>query len=392
MKIPFNDLHAQNDEIRSDIEKAIEQTIESSAFVGGHAISRFEQNFAEYCGTKHALGVSSGTDALRLALQALNVGPGQAVITVPNTFMATVEAIILVGAVPIFVDIDPITYTMDPASLRAYLDAGCRLDPLSGRPVDSASGNVVTTIVPVHMYGFPAHMDAILAIASEHTLSVVEDACQAHGATYYSTNGQLVPKKAGSIGQLGCFSFYPGKNLGAMGEGGAVVTNDEALAERIRLLRNHGQVEKYHHDISNGSNSRLDTLQAAILDAKLRMLDEWNGRRRQIAEIYNSCLEASNVVLPKTKEYGDHAYHLFVIQVEGRDQIRSRLADLEIETGLHYPIPLHLQRGLQYLKLGPGSYPRTERMAERLLSLPMHPNLTPSQAEYVCDALIEAVE
>ena len=246
--------------------------------------------------------------------------------------------------------------------------------------------------MPVHLYGFPADMDAILAIAIEHELHVVEDACQAHGAAYRSSNGQTVVKKAGTLGQLGCFSFYPGKNLGAMGEGGAVLTDDESLAAKVRLLRNHGQIEKYRHVIPNGSNCRLDTMQAAILNIKLRKLDEWNARRLRIAEIYYTGLEGLSITLPETKSYGEHAYHLFVVQVEERNEIRRRLAMCDIETGLHYPVPLHLQPGLQCLGLGPGSFPVSEKIAERLLSLPMHPHLTPEQAEYVCEVLTEAVE
>ena len=392
MKVPFNDLYAQHHEIRSNIDEAIEQTIESSSFVGGHAVRRFEERFAAYCEVEFAIGVSSGTDALRIALQALDVGQGQAVITVPNTFIATVEAIMLVGARPIFVDIDPTAYTMDPASLRAYLNTACRADPISGRPVDKRTGETVTTIIPVHLYGYPADMDAILAIALEFELNVVEDACQAHGAIYYtSSNGQSIPKRAGTFGHLGCFSFYPGKNLGAMGEGGAVITDNPELAEKIHLLRNHGQIEKYNHILSHGANCRLDALQAAILDVKLRMLDEWNARRRNLAALYSDGLGGMRVTIPTTKAYGEHVYHLYVVQVEERDHVRDYLAACDIETGLHYPIPLHLQKALQWLEVSRGNYPVTERMADRLLSLPMFPHMSIAQVEYVCDTLAQAV-
>lgn len=391
MKVPFNDLYAQHNELRPQITQAIHRTIDTSSFIGGQAVSQFEDNFAAYCGAKFAVGVSSGTEALRLALQALDIGQGDAVITVPNTFMATVEAVVLVGATPVFVDIDPTTYTMEPELLRSYLQSSCSLDQESGRPVDKSTGDIIAAIMPVHLYGFPADMDPILDLASEYRLAVVEDACQAHGAVYFSTRNGLTPRKAGTLGNIGCFSFYPGKNLGAMGDAGAVITEDAQLAEKIRLLRNHGQITKYDHVLSRGSNCRLDSLQAAILDVKLQKLDEWNSRRRRIAAEYSERLERSGITLPRVSSYGEHVYHLFVVQIEDRDQIQQQLAMNGIETGLHYPIPLHLQRGLRNLGLGPGMYPETEEMAKKLLSLPMHPHMDMSQIGYVCDTLLKEV-
>ena len=391
MKVPFNDIHAQHIDLRFQIDEAIERAINSSNFVGGRAVSQFEENFAAYCGTKFAIGVSNGTDALRLALQSLDIGQGQAVITAPNTFIATAEAILLVGATPIFVDIDPATYTIDPGLLLSYLETSCTLHRKSGRPVSKRTGDTIAAIIPVHLYGFPADMNAILDIASAYNLDVIEDACQAHGAAHMSSNNGSLPIRAGALGRLGCFSFYPGKNLGAMGDGGAVTTEDGELAVRIRLLRNHGQIKKYDHVLSHGSNCRLDSLQAAILDVKLRRLDEWNSRRREIAAHYVDHLEGSGVTLPQTRPYGEHVYHLFVVQVEDRDRIQRHLAESNIESGLHYPIPLHLQQGLKYLGLERGSFPETEAMADRLLSLPMYPHMDMAQIEYVCDVLIEAV-
>jgi dTDP-4-amino-4,6-dideoxygalactose transaminase len=392
MKIPFNDLRLQHNEVREEINAAVERAIETSEFVGGRAVQQFEDNFATYCGVQHAIGVSNGTDALRLALVALGVGPGQIVITVPNTFMATVEAITLAGARPIFVDIDPVTYTMDPGALRSYLEQACVPAPTGRHPIDRATGDRVTTVLPVHLYGFPANMDAIGGIADQYGLDIVEDACQAHGSAYFSINGKVVAKKAGAIGRAAGFSFYPGKNLGAMGEGGAVTTNDTALAASIRQLRNHGQAERYVHVVSNGSNCRLDSIQAAILDAKLKKLDEWNACRQQVAAAYNARLAGSRVKLPRTPGYGQHVYHLYVVLVEERDRVRRELAESGIETGLHYPVPLHLQEAYRSMGLKRGSFPVTEAAADRLLSLPMYPHMTADEVDYVCCMLQKAVK
>ena len=390
MKVPFNDLKRQHDEVRDEIQAALDHALDHSAFIGGAAVKQFETNFAAFCGTKHAIGVANGTEALRLALQALGVGPGQAVITVPNTFIATAEAITLVGARPIFVDIDPVTYNMDPTDLARYLETACGRDPVTGRPVDRESGATVTTVLPVHLYGFPADMQAIHSLAQQYGLDVVEDSAQAHGAAYTLQNGTTSVHKCGSTGRLGCFSMYPGKNLGGIGEAGAVVTNDDELARQVRLLSNHGQTERYIHSTAVGTNGRLDAIQAAVLDIKLKRLDEWNNCRRKVADHYAARLGGTRVKTPETLPYGEHIYHVYLVQVEDRDQVRQKLAERGVETGLHYPVPLHLQEAFRYLELGPGSFPVTEQVAERLLSLPMFPHLTSDQVDYVCDSLIQA--
>jgi dTDP-4-amino-4,6-dideoxygalactose transaminase len=392
MKVPFNDLRLQHAELRSELQAAFDRALDKSAFVGGPAVQQFEANFAAYCGARHAIGVSNGTEALRLALQALKVGPGQAVITVPNTFIATAEAITLVGAHPIFVDVDPVTYTLDPKALQHFLEHNCRPDPSTGRPVDVATGHTVSVVIPVHLYGFPAPMTEIHNLANRYGLAVVEDAAQAHGATYLLRNGGEATHKAGTTGQFGCFSMYPGKNLGAIGEAGAIITNDSELAEQARLLANHWQTERYIHATPVGTNGRLDALQAAILDVKLKRLDEWNACRRRIAAHYCSRLSDSAVVTPQAPAYGEHIYHVYLVQVDRRDQVRRALAEHGVETGLHYPVPLHLQQAFGYLQQGPGTFPVTEAVARRLLSLPMYPHMEPAQVDYVCDALLRAIE
>ena len=390
MRVPFNDLRLQHDEVRPELEAAFARALDSSAFVGGPAVRSFEENFAAFCGVPHAIGVANGTEALRLALQALGVGPGQAVITVPNTFIATVEAITQVGAHPVFVDVHPHTYNMDPEALKSYLERTCGRDPLSGQPVDPDSGHPVTTIVPVHLYGVPADLNAIGELARQYRLDIVEDAAQAHGSTVTMVNGTSSVHKAGSIGRLGCFSMYPGKNLGGIGEAGAVVTSDPELAAKVRLLSNHGQAERYIHSTPFGSNGRLDALQAAVLDIKLKRLDDWNECRRSVAAHYQSRLAGSPVITPRAEDYGQHIYHVYLVQVEHRDKVRQQLSEAGVETGLHYPVPLHLQEAYRHMELGPGSFPVTEKVAERLLSLPMYPHLRPEQVDYVCDELLKA--
>jgi dTDP-4-amino-4,6-dideoxygalactose transaminase len=390
MKVPFNDLRRQHDEVRGDIQAAINHALDTSGFVGGAAVKQFETDFAAFCGAKHAIGVANGTEALRLALQALGVGPGQAVITVPNTFIATAEAITLLGARPIFVDVDPVSYNMDPLALASYLETACGRDPVTGRPIDRESGATLTTVLPVHLYGFPADMQAIHGIARQYGLDVVEDSAQAHGASYTMTNGSTSTHRCGTTGRLGCFSMYPGKNLGAIGEAGAIVTNDDELARQVRLLSNHGQTERYIHSTAVGSNGRLDSIQAAVLDIKLKRLDAWNDCRRQAANHYAARLDGTAVTAPQALAYGKHIYHVYLVQVENRDQVRQALSEAGVETGLHYPVPLHLQEAFRYLEQGPGSFPVTEQVAERLLSLPMFPHLTADQIDYVCDELIKA--
>ncbi len=392
MKVPFNDLRLQHAEVRDDIRAAVDRALDNSAFIGGAAVRQFEEHFAAYCGARHAIGVSNGTEALRVALHALDIGPGKAVVTVPNTFIATAEAVVLLGAQPVFVDVDPATYNMDPAALRAYLESATRRDPATGRPLDPATGAVIAAILPVHLYGFPADMQALHTIAAEFNLDVVEDAAQAHGSTYTLVNGAASTHKAGTTGRFGCFSMYPGKNLGAIGEAGAVITNDDALAARVRLLVNHGQSERYIHAVGNGTNGRLDAIQAAVLDIKLPHLDEWNHCRRQVAAHYAARLAGAPVITPQTKAYGTHIYHVYLVQVENRDQVRQQLAEAGVETGLHYPVPLHLQAAYRDMQRGPGDFPVTEEVARRLLSLPMFPHMTADQIDYVCDKLLQAVQ
>jgi len=356
--VPLLDLRAQYTTIREDVVSALLRVLDSTAFAGGPFVADFEKEFASYCGCEFAAGVSNGTSALWLSLLALGVGAGDEVITAPNTFIATAEAISFCGATPVFVDVDPDTYTMNPDLLEAAITPWTK------------------AIIPVHLYGQPADMDPILEIARRHGLYVVEDACQAHGALYKG-------RKAGTIGDAGCFSFYPGKNLGAYGEAGAVVTNDAKLAEKIRILRDHGQTEKYKH-LMIGWNDRMDGFQGAILSIKLKHLDTWNNARREHAGLYNSLLEGvEGVVPPREASYARHIYHVYAIRVPRRDEMIAALREKDIWCGIHYPIPVHLQKAYASLGYGKGSFPVAERCAEECLSLPMFPELTTEQIESV---------
>ena len=358
MRIPFVDLRQQYGEIKAELMQGIKGVLERGIFVGGEAVAGFEEEFAHFCGVRCAVGVGSGTEALHLTLLACGVGQGDEVITVPNTFIATTEAITLTGAIPVFVDIDPETYTIDTAQ------------------IEGAITEKTKAIIPVHLYGQPADMEPILAIAERHKLLVIEDAAQAHGALY---NG----KKVGGFGAAACFSFYPTKNLGAYGDGGAVVTDDKEIVQRVMMLRDHGSREKYRHEIE-GLTSRLDTLQAAILRVKLRYVDRWNQQRQERASLYNDLLkDATGVVCPTVQEGCLHVYHLYVIRTKERDRLRKHLDDRGILTGIHYPIPLHLQPAYRYLGRGEGSYPVTERTAQEVLSLPMYPELKREDVETV---------
>ncbi len=377
MNIPFLDLKTQFREIEHEVLPMVKEAMENAAFIGGPQVSGFEAEFATFCESKHCVGVNSGTDALRFALLAAGVGPGDEVITVPHTFIATTEAISQVGAKPVFVDIDPKTYNMDPNKLENYLSKGQRgtISSLQPRP---------RAVIPVHIYGQPADMDAIAAVANKHNLVVIEDACQAHGAVYKG-------KKAGSMGVAGCFSFYPGKNLGAYGEGGAVVTRSEDIANKIRMIRDHGQAKKYFHDME-GYNGRLDAIQAGVLRIKLRRLKSWNEARRQNAKHYNELLSPiKGVTIPLEAEGSRHVYHLYVILVDDRDGLQKYLNDKGIGTGLHYPVPLHLQKAYSHDGYKEGEFPVTESVAKRLLSLPMFPELTKEQIEYVAESIKEFV-
>ncbi len=362
MQVPFLDLKAQHDPIRAEILAAIGGVVDANAFAGGPFVKKFEDEFAAFCRTKHAVGVGNGTDALWLALVGLGVGQGDEVITVPNTFIATAEAISLAGAKPVFVDIDPKTYTLDPALLEAAITAKTK------------------AVIPVHLYGQMADMDPIMSIARKHGLFVIEDACQAHGAEYKG-------RRAGSIGHAGCFSFYPGKNLGAWGEAGAVTTNDPVLARKMMVFRDHGQETKYNHAII-GWNARMDGIQAAVLSVKLKHLDACNSARREHAEKYMAGLSGVDaLVIEPPADYGSHVYHLFIVRVAERDRVLAQLAKDGVACGIHYPNPVHLLKAYQELGLGVGSFPVTERFASEILSLPMFPELTNSQIETVVQRL-----
>lgn len=346
--------------------QTIGEVLDSGEFSGGCFVDRFEADFAGYCGTRHAIGVGSGTEALWLALVGMGIGPGDEVVTVPMTFAATVEAICLAGARPVFVDIDERFYTMDPTSLEEALTPRTK------------------AIIPVHLFGQIADMDPILDIARGYDLKVIEDAAQAHGADYKG-------RKAGSLGDAGCFSFYPSKNLGAFGEGGAVTTDDDELAQRLRMLRNHGQISKNHHSVV-GWNSRLDAIHAAVLRMKLPNLDRENGKRREHATRYRGdLLDVPDVVTPSERDGSGHAYHIFAIQVHDRPALLGHFEKMQIGFGIHYPIPIHLQTAYRSLGNKPGEFPVSERCASRFVSLPMFPELTTAQIAYVTEAVHEAV-
>jgi dTDP-4-amino-4,6-dideoxygalactose transaminase len=352
-------------------------------------VEAFEREFAAYCGTKYCVGVANGTDAVRFALMASGVGRGDAVVTVSHTFIATVEAISQSGAGTEFVDIDARTYCMSSEALDDYL-RGCAKDPATGRPLGTRTGKPIKAVLPVHLYGQVADMDSILSIAGRYNLLVIEDACQAHGAQYRTADG--VWRKAGAFGKAAAFSFYPGKNLGACGEGGAVTTDDEQVAKTIRMLREHGQVKKYYHDLE-GYNGRLDALQAAFLRVKLRHLDGWNAQRRAAAVNYGELLSGIAEVVPPFELYRSRGvYHLYVIRNNDRDALAAHLNSQGVSTGLHYPLPVHLQTCYREWSYGAGSLPVTERTAAGILSLPMFPGLAVSAQQRVVSALAGALK
>ena len=358
MDVPFLDLAAQYASIKEEIDASIHDVISSSAFAGGRFVERFESSFADYCGCSRAIGVASGTDALWMALLALGIGPGDEVITVPNTFIATAEAISLVGAVPVFVDVCPDTYTMNPALIGPALSKRTR------------------AIIPVHLFGQTADMDPIMDIARQRKLFVIEDACQAHGAEYKG-------RRAGTIGDAGCYSFYPGKNLGAYGEAGAIVTNRSDIAERVRRFRDHGQKKKYFHEIV-GWNGRMDGIQGAVLYTKLKYLDQWNQARRNNAHKYRQALSTvEGIVLPVEASYGKHVYHVFAIRAVNRDSLIEHMEASGVHCSIHYPLPIHLQEAYTILGLKKGAFPVSERCAEGFISLPMFPELKDDQIERV---------
>jgi dTDP-4-amino-4,6-dideoxygalactose transaminase len=386
-KVPFLDLTGLHAEIEEELVAVFRRAVRTAGFVGGPEVEQFENEFAEFCDVDHSVGVNSGTDALRFALIAAGVGSGDAVVTVPSTFIATTEAISQAGAVPRFVDVDSRTYNMDAGRLEDYLANQCIVDSPSGRLLDLATGHVVKAIVPVHLYGQPVDMDPILALAERYHLVVIEDACQAHGAQYFSRKMKKW-RMAGSMGLAAAFSFYPGKNLGACGEGGAVTTNDPEVARKVRMLRDHGQPKKYYHDVE-GYNGRLDAIQAGILRVKLRSLAEWNEKRREAAARYRKLLAGQPVQLPHEPEWAHAIYHLFVVRIESRTEAMDFLSEAGIGSGIHYPIPLHLQKAYSHLGYKAGDFPVAEKAAEEIVSLPMFPGITSEQQQLVADRLQE---
>lgn len=381
--IPFLDLIATHVELEEELIEVFRQALHTAGFIGGPMVEQFERGFADFCDTKHCIGVNSGTDALRFALIAVGVKSGDLVITVPNTFIATTEAISQAGAQPRFVDIEERTYNMDPRRVREYLENCCTVDDRLG-VIDNKTGKPVTAIVPVHLYGQMADMDALLQIAEQYKLIVVEDACQAHGAQYFSKKENRW-RMAGSVGRAAAFSFYPGKNLGACGEAGALTTNDEVLAKKTRMLRDHGQSRKYYHDIE-GYNGRLDSIQAGILSAKLRHLTEWNRKRQEAARRYDELLSSvDGVIKPYCPDWARAIYHLYVIRVRDREALQEHLAEANIGSGIHYPTPLHMQKAYAGLEHGQGDFPVTEKIAHEIVSLPMFPHLRAEQQSRVVD-------
>jgi dTDP-4-amino-4,6-dideoxygalactose transaminase len=385
--VPFLDLVTVHRELEEELVAVFREALRSAMFVGGPQVEAFEREFAEYCGAAHCVGVANGTDALRLALIACGVGRGDAVITVANTFIATVEAITQTGADVEFVDIDERTYCMSPSALEAYL-ASCDVAAKSGRPIGHRSGRPIAAILPVHLYGQMADMEPILALAERYGLVVVEDACQAHGAEYQLSDGTW--RRAGSLGRAAAFSFYPSKNLGACGDAGAVTTGDPGVARTIRMLREHGQATKYVHEIE-GCNSRLDAIQAAILRVKLKSLDATNIERCLVARSYEDLLAGvPSVILPYEPIGSRAVYHLYVVRHERRDELARLLESQGIICGRHYPEPLHLQSCHRHWNYGRGSLPSTEHAADETLSLPLFPAMTVSQQRQVADAIMRA--
>ncbi len=364
-KIPLVDLHAQYETIKPEIDAAIQRTLDNTAFILGPEAKNFEEHFAAYCNAKHAVGLDSGTAALHLALLALGVGAGDEVITTTHTFIATAEAISLTGARPVLVDIDPRTYNIDAHKIEAAITPRTK------------------AIIPVHLYGQPAEMDPILEIASRRNLRVIEDAAQAHGSDYRG-------RRIGSLGDMACFSFYPGKNLGAYGDAGALVTNDDELAAKVRMLRDHGRTTKYEHEIT-GYGYRLDGIQGAVLDVKLKHLPEWTAKRRACADYYTELLANvdDSIVTPYEPAHVRAVYHLYVIRTRQRNELLQYLKERDIEAGIHYPVPLHLQPVYKNLDYAKGDFPVTEQAAQEILSLPIYPELTHAQMERVVETMRE---
>lgn len=389
--IPFLDLTTPHQELEAELVSCFRHALETAEFIGGPTLEAFEQAFAKYCGTQYCIGVGSGTDALRLAILAARIPEGSVILTVPNTFIATTEAITQAGCWPEFIDVDKQTFNMDVARLDDYLRKECLKDGVSGRLISRRTGRPIAAVIPVHLCGQMVDMDPILELAERFGLQVIEDACQAHGAQYLSRKeGRW--RRAGSMGQAAAFSFYPGKNLGACGEAGAVTTNDSEIARRVRMLRDHGQSRKYYHD-AEGYNARLDSIQAAILACKLPHLPTWNAKRREAAERYQKLLSvAAEVIVPCEPPWAESVYHLYVVRVPDRDSVRAHLTSAGIGTGIHYPIPLHLQNAYSRLGYKSGDFPVAEELASDILSLPMFPTLRLEQQLRVSAEIINAVE
>jgi dTDP-4-amino-4,6-dideoxygalactose transaminase len=390
-KIPFLDLVTPHQELEAELLAVAKKAFSNAGFIGGPMVENFEREFADFCDSKYCVGVNSGTDALRFAFMAAGIEAGDIIVTVPHTFIATTEAISQAGAQIAFVDINEATYTMDPEKLREYFEKDCTFDGKTRKLTERKSGHHVAAIAPVHLYGQTADMDPILELAAKYNLVVIEDGCQAHGAEYFSKKDNAW-KKAGSMGHAAAFSFYPGKNLGACGEAGATTTNDEALAKRMKMIRDHGQAKKYYHDIE-GYNGRLDSIQAGWLSVKLPHLAKWNQSRRELAHRYHELLADAkgSVMIPREASWTKGVYHLYVIRVQDREALQAHLAEAGIGTGIHYPIPLHLQKAYQYLHYKKGDFPVTERVAAEIVSLPMFPQLQRDQLALVVNRVMEFV-
>jgi len=390
-KVPFVDLVALHRDLEAELLEVCKRVFETAGFIGGPEVEGFEREFAESSDARFGVGVNSGTDALRFALTAAGVKPGDIVLTVPHTFIATTEAISQAGARPDFVDIDARTFNMDPEELRRYLETRCVLDPSTGGYIHKETRKPVTAVVPVHLYGQMADMDAILEIADGYKLMVIEDACQAHGAEHFSKklNRWL---KAGSIGLAAGFSFYPGKNLGACGEAGAVTTGDPEIARKVAMLRDHGQAKKYYHDVE-GYNGRLDAIQAGLLRVKLRHLSKWNEQRRESARIYDELLEplGESLICPYQAPTSKSVYHLYVVRTQFRNELQKHLSDAGVSVGIHYPIPLHLQAAYSSMGWKRGDFPESERAADEILSLPMFAGLKADQQKRVAETISQFV-
>jgi len=384
--IPFLDLITPHMELEQELTSVFRKALQTGGFIGGPMVEEFEKAFAAFCDTSHSIAISSGTDALRFAIMVSGVQSGDVVVTVPHTFIATTEAISQAGALPEFVDIDERTYNMSPERLQEFLEQ-CKRDKY-GKLISHRSGRPVTAVVPVHLYGQMVDMDAILKLAEQYGLTVIEDACQAHGAEYFSRKHNRW-MKAGSMGRAAAFSFYPGKNLGACGEAGAVTTNDAVLADKIKVLRDHGQAKKYYHDVE-GYNGRLDAIQAGLLHTKLTRLAKWNAQRRERAAEYDRLFAAADeaAVTPFEPSWSRAVYHLYVIRADDRDGMMNHLKKVGIGTGIHYPIPLHLQKAYTALNYSLGDFPVAEKAAAEIVSLPMFPQLTAQQQARVVEEIL----